>query len=164
MSSVFKIVLFTDEVKSTANMARRTPNEIVQVAREHRELTTEVVGRCRGKILKDTGDGYFIEFHSFSDAARCGFLLQERLRLRNQAQTNDRLRFELHVGIDAGEVEVLANGDVRGDAANRAARVCGACPAGEVYLTDKVSEELREAEVAKVDSVAFKGVKGKMYR
>lgn len=164
MSTELKVVMFTDQVKSTPNTALRTPAEIKQVADEQDELTAGVVHQRRGTILKDTGDGAFIEFPSCSDAVRCGFILQQRVNARNKAQTNDRLSFELHIGIDSGEIIVLPNGDLRGNAANRAARVCSECAPGEVYFTEKVSKELhpREARVAEVGSFDLKGVKGKV--
>jgi class 3 adenylate cyclase len=156
--------MFTDQVGSTATTAQRTPAERAQVAREHERLTAEVLRTCRGAILKDTGDGHFIEFPSCGDAVRCGALLQRRVRESNDAQPGHHLRFELHVGIDMGEVEVLENGDLRGNAANRAARVCSECPAGEVYFTDKVMRELheREACTARVGSFQLKGVAQKV--
>src|ERR1051325_5334203 len=97
MSTELKVVMFTDQVSSTRGMAARTHAEIKQVAREQDDLTADVVKQCRGTILKDTGDGHFIEFPSCTDAARCGFLLQRRVRERNESQSNERLRFELHV-------------------------------------------------------------------
>lgn len=166
MSTELKVVMFTDQVSSTRNMARRTPAEIKQVARAQDNLTAEAVKRCRGTILKDTGDGNFIEFPSCTDAVRCGFLLQRRVVERNESQTNERLRFDLHVGLDFGEAVVLPNGDLRANTANLAARVCSVCPAGEVYFTEKVMRELnpREARVEKVEVEPdkLKGVEGQV--
>ncbi|HEV7890070.1 MAG TPA: AAA family ATPase [Pyrinomonadaceae bacterium] len=158
MSTELKVVMFTDQVSSTQGMAARTPAEIKQVAREQDDLTADAVKQCRGTILKDTGDGHFIEFASCTDAVRCGFLLQRRVGERNAAQSNERLRFELHVGIDFGEAVVLPNGDLRANTANLAARVCSACPAGEVYFTEKIMRELnaREASVERVEVEADK--------
>jgi len=145
-------------------MAKRTPTEIKRVADEQNKLTAEVVQQYRGAILKDTGDGHLVEFPTCSDAVLCGFILQREMKKRNEAQTNDHLKFELHIGIDFGEIVVLENSDVRGDEANIAARVCSECPPGEVYFTEKVKNELhpREAKVAKVGSFDLKGVKRKV--
>ena len=164
MSTELKVVMFTDQVKSTPHTALRTPAEIKQVAHEQNELTAEVVRPCHGTMLKDTGDGAFIEFASCADAVRCGSILQQRVKARNEAQINERLTFELHIGIDFGELVVLPNGDLRGDAANQAARVCSECPPGEVYFTEKVRKELhpREAKVARGGPLQLKGVKGKV--
>ena len=164
MATELKVIMFTDQVNSTGNMAQRTPDEIEIVTREQNNLTTEAVSRCRGVMLKDTGDGNMIEFRSCSDAVRCGYLIQRSVTERNQVQNNERLKFELHVGIEFGEAVVLSNGDLRATAANLAARVSGKGPEGEVYFTEKVAKELhpREAVVEDVGSLPLKGVEGEV--
>ncbi len=156
MATQLKIVMFTDQVNSTANMAERTPDEIRIVTREQNNLTAEAVSRCHGRILKDTGDGHMIEFDACSDAVRCGYLIQQYVKARNQSQSNERLKFELHVGIDFGEAVVLDNGDLRANAANMAARVSARGPQGEVYFTEKVAKELNSREASIEPAGKFK--------
>jgi class 3 adenylate cyclase len=155
-----KVVMFTDQLNSTANMRQRTFAEIKKIAIEQDHLTAEAVGSCRGKILKDRGDGHLIEFQSCSNAVRCGFILQQRVNARNASQQHDHLRFELHIGIDLGEVMLLPTGDIRANTANLAARLSDQCPGGEVYFTDKVRQEIhpRDAKVEKVGDLSFKGI------
>lgn len=162
MSAEMKVIMVTDQVGFTPATARRTPAEIERIAREQDELTRETVREHGGTVLKDSGDGAFIEFPSCSDAVRCGFVLQQRVKARSERQSKALLRFELHVGIDVGEVVVLPNADLRGNAANVAARVCAQCPPGEVYLTARVASELhpREARVTEVGTLELKGVSG----
>jgi class 3 adenylate cyclase len=103
-----------------------------------------------------------------SRGVRCAALLQQRVQAWNDAQSQTSLRFVLHIGIDLGELLVLPNGDLRGNAANRAALVCAECPPGEVYFTEKVKTELhpQEADVILVNTFRLKGVteKIKIYR
>jgi class 3 adenylate cyclase len=164
MHTTLKVIMFTDQVESTRHMARRPPAEIMRVDREQGDLTAEVARQYGGTILKDTGDGAIIEFSSCTAAVQCGFILQQHVKARNRMQSNDRLKFELHIGIDFGEVVVLPNGDLRGNAANRAARVCALCPPGEVYFTEKMMQELHPhvVRVAKVDLIELKGVEGRI--
>jgi hypothetical protein len=153
--------MFTDQIDSTANMLRRTFPEVKRIAIDQDKLTAEAVGLCRGKILKDTGDGHIIEFLSCSDAVRCGFMIQRRVSERNAAHSeNGPLKFDLHIGIEFGEAIVLPNEDLRGNTANLAARISSQCPAGEVYFTEKFSRELnpRDAKVEKVGNLSFKGI------
>jgi class 3 adenylate cyclase len=161
MSTELKVVMFTDQVKSTANTSRRTHSEIAEVARAQDNLTSEVMRVTRGVLLKDTGDGCFAQFSSVLEAVQAGVMLQQRVAERNAAQQNHRLRFELHIGIDVGELLVLANGDLRGDAANRCARVCSECPSGEVYLSDTAAGMLKrnEVELEALPAVQLSGVK-----
>ncbi|HEX8071535.1 MAG TPA: adenylate/guanylate cyclase domain-containing protein [Pyrinomonadaceae bacterium] len=168
MPADLKVVLFTDQVQSTANTAARTHEEIAQVARAQDDLTAEVLRLTRGTQLKDTGDGCFAQFPSVLEAVRAGVLLQQRVAEHNAAQQNARLRFDLHVGIDVGELVVLDNGDLRGDAANRCARVCSACPPGEVYLSEDAARllNLNEVELDALAPLRLKGIAGetRLYR
>jgi len=168
MSTQLKVVMFTDQVKSTPNTAKRTQAEIKRISDEQKKLTQEVIKMYNGNIIKYTGDGHSIEFLSCSDSVKCGFTLQQKVKIRNDAQTNDHLKFELHIGIELGDVIVLSNGDLRGNAANIAARVYSVCPPGEVYFTEKVMNELhqREFQIAEVESPPLKGIEKeiKIYR
>jgi len=164
MTTELKVAVFADEVASTPNTAQRTPAERAQVAEEQRALIASTASQCHGVVIKDTGDGALMAFSSCSDAVSCGCVLQERAKERNEAHANPRLRFELHIGADLGESLVLADGDMRANATNLAARVCAECPAGEVFITQKVMNELHPKEVRaeKVGSLRLKGVKKKI--
>jgi len=164
MATELKVIMFTDQIDSTKQMAGRTPAEMKRIAREQDDLTADVVSQCRGAILKDTGDGHMIEFRACRDAVLCGFVIQQRVGERNAAQPSDTLKFALHIGIDSGEAVVLENGDLRANAANLAARVSAKGPEGEVYFTEKVMRELnpREAQVEPVGAVPLKGVAGEV--
>jgi Adenylate cyclase, family 3 (some proteins contain HAMP domain) len=156
--------MFTDQVDFTGNTALRTPDEIGIVTREQNELTTEAVSRCRGLMLNDTGDGHMIEFRACSDAVRCGSLIQKYVAERNQSQSNERLKFELHIGIEFGEAVLISEGGLHANAANLAARITAQGPKGEVYFTEKVKNELnpREASVEQVGRLPLKGVVGEV--
>jgi class 3 adenylate cyclase len=168
MVTELKVVMFTDQVKSTANTTRRKHAEIEQVAREQDKLTVEVLRLTRGMLLKDTGDGCLAQFPSVIEAVQAGVLLQRRVAERNAAQSIEHLQFELRVGIDVGELVVLENGDLRGNAANRCARICSECQPGKVYLSDTAAGMLKENEVGlvPVGAVSLKGIKDKtaLYR
>jgi len=168
MSTELKVVMFTDQVTSTASTARRTHAEVEQIARAQDDLTAEVLRRTRGVLLKDTGDGCLAQFPAVLEAVQAGMLLQRRVAERNAAQAAEQMRFELHIGIDLGDLVVLDNGDLRGEAANRCARVCAACPPGEVYLSDTAARALKhnEVELEEVGALPLKGVEGetKVYR
>jgi class 3 adenylate cyclase len=123
----------------------------------------ELLRLTRGKLLKDTGDGCFAVFRGILEAAQAGMVIQERVTLRNNAQSNQQARFEVHVGIDVGELVVFEDGDLRGDAANRCARICSKCPPGQVYLSEAAARMLKKNEVesSAVGAFALEGVKGK---
>jgi uncharacterized protein len=168
MVAELKVVMFTDQVKSTSNTALRTHAEVDQIAHEQASLTNEVLCLLRGTLLKDTGDGCFAQFLSVLNAVQAGMLLQQRVAERNATQHNERMRFELHIGIDVGELVVFEDGDLRGDAANRCARICSECAPGEIYLSDVAAGMLKknEVELEVIDTRQLKGieVKTKLHR
>src|SRR5579871_6105938 len=116
----YKVVLFTDQIDSTAHSLIRTHAEIEQVNRQQAEITTQVIEQCGGKFLNSTGDGAFLEFPSCRAAILWASVLQNRVDQWNAAQINANLRFNLHIGIDSGELIVHENGDLIGNASNRA--------------------------------------------
>jgi len=160
MKTELTVVMFTDQVASTAATRIRTHAETLLVVADLAELTTRIATRCRGSVRQDTGDGALISFASCSDAVACGFLIQQYVKARNARTSNPHLQFTLHIGIDFGELAVGPDNNIRGDAANTAARVCSKCPGGDVWFTSKVNSELspREFSVAKVGSFRFKGL------
>lgn len=160
MTTELKVVMFTDQVQSTTATALRTHAEVARVASAQDDLTAEVLRLTRGVLLKDTGDGCFALFPSVLEAVQAGVLLQQRVAERNAAEPAKHLRFELHVGIDLGDLLVLDNGELRGEAANRCARICSACPPGEVYLSDTAARALKmnEVQLAAVGPLPLKGV------
>jgi class 3 adenylate cyclase len=162
MSTELKVVMFTDQVKFTRNTARRTHAEINEIAREQDDLTVKVLRLTRGTLLKDTGDGCLAQFSAVIDAVQAGVLLQRRVAERNATRSVEQMRFELHIGIDVGELIVLEDGDLRGDATNRGARICSECPPGEVYLSDTAARMLKDSEVElePVGALLLKGIEG----
>ena len=72
--------------------------------RTHRiELIDPVIERNHGRIIKTTGDGMLVEFHSVTDAVRSSIEIQERLRRRNSDVSDDR-RIEFRIGINLGDI------------------------------------------------------------
>lgn len=145
--TALKVVMFADQVASTFNLSRRTHAEISEVTRQQDELVYEALVMARGKLLKEMGDSYLVEFPTVLDAVQAGVLLQRSVAERNAGQRNEMMRFELRIGIDTGELVVLDNGDLRGLMLNRCARICSICPPGKVYLSDDAAHSLDGSEI-----------------
>ncbi len=107
LKTELKVVMFTDQIGSTARSEQRTPAEKRQVSHEQSALTAEAAGLCRGVIIADTGDGHMLTFGACSDAVLCGHLIQKRVQERNAELTNPHLQFDLHIGMDFGEATML---------------------------------------------------------
>ena len=61
-----------------------------QVLREHRGVVDALVAKHGGRIVKTTGDGLLIEFHSVVDAVECALAIQAVMADRNEGVPADR--------------------------------------------------------------------------
>ena len=48
------------------------------------ELIDPAIAKCKGRIIKTTGDGMLVEFQSVTEALRCAVDFQERMARRNR--------------------------------------------------------------------------------
>ena len=150
--SVRKTLMFTD-------LAGSTPLVEAIGDAAWRDLSAWLDGelrRCfaehRGHEVDHAGDGFFIVFEAAADAVDCAVSIQRRLashrRLHGYAP-------QLRIGIHVGEVQT-DNGQVRGAAVHRAARLCAAARADTIV----VSREALEAGGRPLEGVREYGLKG----
>src|SRR6201987_490466 len=81
-----------------------------------RDLINPKIEEHRGRIVKNTGDGFLAEFPSVVDAVRCAVEIQRGMVERNAA-TPPENRIEFRVGINLGDV-ILEEHDIFGDGVN----------------------------------------------
>jgi hypothetical protein len=81
-----------------------------------RELIEPKLAEHRGRVVKNTGDGFLAEFASVVDAVRCAVEVQRGMVERNRATAPEK-RIEFRVGINLGDVIVEAL-DIFGDGVN----------------------------------------------
>jgi hypothetical protein len=102
-----------------------------------RGLIEPKIGEHRGRVVKNTGDGFLAEFASVVDAVRCAVEMQRGMAERNAGTPPDK-RIEFRVGINLGDV-IVEEHDIFGDGVNVAARLealaepGGICVSGTVY-------------------------------
>ena len=68
-----------------------------------REVIEPKIAEHRGRIVKNTGDGFLAEFQSVVDAVRCAVEMQRGMGERN-TDTPPELRIEFRVGINLGDI------------------------------------------------------------
>src|SRR6266853_428669 len=77
------------------------------------ELVNPKIAEHRGRIVKNTGDGFLAEFASVVDAVRCAVDVQRGMADRN-ADTPEDQRITFRVGINLGDV-IVEEHDIFGD-------------------------------------------------
>ena len=107
-----------------------------------RELIDPKIAEHRGRVVKNTGDGFLAEFASVVDAVRCAVEVQRGMAERNAATPPEK-RIEFRVGINLGDV--IAEGeDIFGDGVNIAARLEALAEPGGICVSRVVRDQVRD--------------------
>src|SRR6202030_3676628 len=100
------------------------------------QLVNPKIAEHRGRIVKNTGDGFLAEFASVVDAVRCAVDVQRGMAERN-AGTSAEKRIEFRVGINLGDV-IVEEHDIFGDGVNVAARLEALAEPGGICISRTV--------------------------
>src|SRR5437899_2081420 len=86
-----------------------------------RELIDPKIAEHRGRVVKNTGDGFLAEFASVVDAVRCAVEVQRGMVERGMVERSEAAppenRIEFRVGINLGDV-IVEGEDIFGDGVN----------------------------------------------
>jgi adenylate cyclase len=106
------------------------------------ELVHPKITEHRGRVVKNTGDGFLAEFPSVVDAVRCAVEMQRGMAERN-AGIEAAERIEFRVGINLGDV-IAEEHDIFGDGVNVAARLEALAEPGGVLVSNTVHDHVRD--------------------
>jgi adenylate cyclase len=129
------------EVDETGTLARLKAHRI--------ELIDPAIAKNRGRIIKTTGDGILVEFHSVADAVVCSAEIQRRMARRNQDVSPARC-IHFRIGINLGDV-IVDEGDIFGDGVNVAARLEMLADPGGICVSGAVRDQVGD----RLDDIAF---------
>jgi adenylate cyclase len=129
------------EVDETGTLARLKTHRI--------ELIDPAIAKNRGRIIKTTGDGLLLEFHSVADAVLCAAEIQRRMARRN-ADVPPARWMQFRIGINLGDVIVEEN-DIFGDGVNVAARLEMLAEPGGICVSGAVRDQVGD----RLDEIAF---------
>jgi TolB-like protein/class 3 adenylate cyclase len=107
-----------------------------------RDLIEPKIAEHRGRVVKNTGDGFLAEFASVVDAVRYAVEMQRGMADRD-VDTAPEKRIEFRVGINLGDV--IAEGeDIFGDGVNVAARLEALAEPGGICVSRVVRDQVRD--------------------
>jgi adenylate cyclase len=129
------------EVDETGTLARLKTHRL--------ELIDPAIAKNRGRIIKTTGDGMLVEFHSVADAVLCAAEIQHRMARRNSDVAPARW-IQFRIGINLGDV-LVEEDDLFGDGVNVAARLQVLADPGGICVSGAVRDQVGE----RLDDVAF---------
>jgi adenylate cyclase len=104
------------------------------------ELVNPKIKEHRGRVVKNTGDGFLAEFPSVVDAVRCAVGVQRGMAERNSALSPDK-HIEFRIGINLGDV-IADGGDIYGDGVNIAARLEALAAPGTICVSGTVRDHV----------------------
>jgi adenylate cyclase len=107
-----------------------------------RELVNPKIAEHRGRVVKNTGDGFLAEFASVVDAVRCAVEVQRGMGEMN-AGTPPEKRIEFRIGINLGDV-IVEEHDIFGDGVNVAARLEALVEPGGIGVSRVVRDQVRD--------------------
>ena len=105
-----------------------------------RELVNPKIAEHRGRIVKNTGDGFLAEFASVLDAVRCAAEVQRGMIDRN-ADTSEDKRICFRIGVNLGDV-IVEPEDIFGDGVNIAARLQAFAEPGGICISGTVCDHI----------------------
>jgi adenylate cyclase len=104
------------------------------------ELIDPAIAKCKGRIIKTTGDGMLVEFQSVTEALRCAVDFQERMARRNRDMPASR-SLMYRIGINLGDV-IVDESDIFGDGVNVAARLESIAEPGGICISAAVRDQV----------------------
>uniref|UniRef100_UPI003216CB20 helix-turn-helix domain-containing protein n=1 Tax=uncultured Draconibacterium sp. TaxID=1573823 RepID=UPI003216CB20 len=126
-------IMFTDIQGYTALM-QQDEQKAIEFRNRHREVFNSVTNKFSGKILQYFGDGTLSTFNSAIDAVRCGIELQLAFRAVPE--------IPVRIGIHSGDI-IFSEDGIIGDGVNIAARIESLALSGSVFVSEKVSDEVK---------------------
>lgn len=126
-------VMFADVVGYTRLMAA-DEEAGVRARRRHRELARPLVETYGGRWVEERGDESLSVFQSALDAVNCALAIQKA--------TSGEPDLRLRVGIDLGDV-VFEDESIYGDGVNVAARVRETAEPGDIHVTRRVFDSVK---------------------
>ena len=110
-----------------------------------RKLIDPKIKEHRGRIVKNTGDGFLAEFASVVDAVRCAVEIQHGMTDREPEVVDER-RIKWRIGINLGDV-IVEEHDIFGDGVNVAARLEALAEPGGICLSRVVRDQVRDSSI-----------------
>jgi pimeloyl-ACP methyl ester carboxylesterase len=153
LERVLATVLFTDIVDSTRSAAAMGDQAWRRSLDNHDQLAQQMIGKHRGVLVKNTGDGILATFDGPGRAVRCA------LAFGTAAQ---QIGLPLRAGLHTGEIEIRGR-DIGGIAVHAAARVMAKSQSSEVLVSRVVTDLVAGAglKFAERGSHELKGLPGR---
>ena len=131
-------IVASDVVGYSRLMEADEAGTLARLRSVQQELIDPGIAKCKGRVIKTTGDGMLVEFQSVIEAVRCAADFQRSMALRNEGADGGLF---YRMGINLGDV-IVQNGDIFGDGVNIAARLESIAEPGGICISAAVREQV----------------------
>src|SRR6476620_3404377 len=150
-------ILATDVVGYSRLMEVDEAGTLARLKTIRLELIDPAIAKCRGRLIKTTGDGMLVEFQSVTEALRCAIDFQERMARRNRDMPASRTLL-YRIGINLGDV-IVERGDIFGDGVNIAARLEELAEPGGICVSAAVRDQVGDRLDVRYEDLGVRQVK-----
>src|SRR5271166_2159221 len=122
-----------------------------------RELIEPKIAQHRGRIVKNTGDGFLAEFPSVVDAVRCAVEVQRGM-VTHEPDLPEERQIRFRIGVNLGDV-IAEEHDIFGDGVNVAARLEALAEPAGICVSRVVRDQVRDRLDYTFDDLGEQAVK-----
>ncbi|MCK5786821.1 MAG: tetratricopeptide repeat protein [Candidatus Sabulitectum sp.] len=142
-------VMFTDVVGFTSVM-EQSENEAMRILSRKMRVVRKVITGCRGRLVKEMGDGTLSVFPSAPDAVSSAMSIQKDL----EDET-----FKIRIGVHFGSV-LFEGDDIFGDTVNVASRLEQKSPGGGILVSREVLSRFKDKKRPESVNLGLTRLKG----
>ena len=153
-------IMFTDIVGFTKIMGD-DESAALSILENQKSLINPIVNQHKGNIIKNTGDGFLIDFPSTVEAVECATKMQDSIKSYNTS--DDNIEFHIRIGIHLGDIVILGD-DILGDGVNIASRIEPLASPDGICITDAVYQSVKsklKLDAKRIDDVDLKHIDDK---
>jgi adenylate cyclase len=114
----------------------------VATLKEHKEVMASLIYQYSGRVVDSPGDNLLAEFSSVVDAVECAVEIQNELKNKNEALSDDR-KMPFRIGIHLGDI-IEEEERIYGDGVNIAARIEGLAESGGICISRTTYDSVKD--------------------